>query len=309
MTRKETVQTKLAAWGVQDAPVEAHWNPNTGERFDNTWRVGEDLFFKVGTNLAELQTHIAVSKALAQQGFTVSLPVQTLDGKDYFTEGELCYSLSKRVDGTTLENEMLFASGGETLARKLGQAIGKLDNALAAVGLPCEALDLPQKMKKWGIPGLGHICTLDEAFYQGFLPALERLWPQLPQQIIHRDPNPGNVLVKNGEIVGFLDFELSEHSARICDPCYTAMAVLSESFVKHRDQWPALLHEILAGYDETAHLNEAEKEAIPYILFSIQITCAVWFSEQPHYRELAETNLQMLKWMLANRDKQTEKVL
>lgn len=300
MITKETVQAKLAVWGLQNLPVEAHWNPNTGERFANTWRVGDDLFFKVGTDLAGLRTHIALSKALAQEGFAVSLPVQTLDGRDYLAEDGHCCSLSRRVDGTTLEKQLLFAPDGEALARKLGQAIGRLDAALAGFDIPCEASDLPQTMRTWGLPGLRKLRTLDEGLYQQFLPALERLWPQLPQQMIHRDPNPGNVLVRDGEIVGFLDFELSQRSARLCDPCYAAMAILSESFAEHRDQWPGLLHAILEGYDETAQLTETEKEAIPYSLFSIQITCTVWFSEQPQYRELAETNLQMLKWMMEN---------
>lgn len=304
MITKKTVQTKLAAWGLQDLPVEAHWNPNTGERFANTWRVGDDLFFKVSDTPAGLQTHIAISRALAQQGFVVSLPVRTTDGRDYLIEGELCYSLSKRVDGTTLEKQLLFAPDGEVLAHRLGQAIGKLDIALSAFDLPCEAADLPRNMKTWGLPRLREICSLDESFYQAFLPALERLWPQLPQQMIHRDPNPGNVLVKDGELIGFLDFELSERNARICDPCYAALAILSESFAEHRNRWPSLLRAILVGYDETARLTKAEKEAVPFILYSIQITCAVWFSGLPRYRELAETNLQMLKWMIANKTAQ-----
>lgn len=166
MITKETVQAKLAAWGLQNLPVEAHWNPNTGERFANTWRVGDDLFFKVGTDLDGLRTHIVLSKALTRQGFAVALPVQTLDGRDYLADDGHCCSLSRRVDGTTLEKQLLFAPDAEVLARKLGQAIGRLDTALAAFDLPFETLNLPQNMKTWGLPGLRKLCTLDEGFYQ-----------------------------------------------------------------------------------------------------------------------------------------------
>ena len=96
----------------------------------------------------------------------MSLPVQTLDGRDYLTEDGRCCSLSRRVDGTTLEKQLLFAPDGEALARKLGQAIGRLDAALAGFDRPCEASDLPQTMRTWGLPGLRKLCTLDEGFYQ-----------------------------------------------------------------------------------------------------------------------------------------------
>lgn len=36
--------------------------------------------------------------------------------------------------------------------------------------------------------------------------------------------------MKDGRIVGFIDFELSERNIRIFDPCYASTANLSESF-------------------------------------------------------------------------------
>ena len=51
------------------------------------------------------------------------------------------------------------------------------------------------------------------------------LYPKLPRQIIHRDPNPGNIICAEVQW-GFIDFELAERNVRIYDPCYAATADL-----------------------------------------------------------------------------------
>ena len=298
---KQTIQGKLSNWGLQDATIAEQVNPNTGVRLDNVWAIGRDYMLKVGTNLVGLQMHIAVSKALREAGFSVSLPVPTLDGREFVTEGELYYYLSRKLNGTVLKTRTLFAPGGEALAYQLGQAIGRLDMALAGFDLPVSANDLPLQMKQWGIPKARAICNLDEAFYRELTSKLEHLWPQLPKQMIHRDLNPGNVLVQGGTITGFLDFDLAERNARIYDPCYAATAILSEAFTDasfDRSLWPSLLRAILAGSDAIVHLTEAERAAIPYIIDCIQITCIAWFSGLERYKELAELNVKMLKWMI-----------
>ena len=75
----------------------------------------------------------------------------------------------------------------------------------------------------------------------------------LPQQIIHRDPNPGNIILSDDNW-GILDFDLSEKNIRIFDPCYAATAILSESFENDNldklSQWVVIYKNILYGYDE-----------------------------------------------------------
>ena len=208
------------------------------------------------------------------------------------------------MSGTVLEARTLFAPDGEALAYQLGQTIGRLDLALARFDLPVAANDLPLQMMQWGIPKARAVCNLDDAFYQELASKLERLWPQLPKQMIHRDLNPGNVMVQGGTIAGFLDFDLTERNARIYDPCYAATAILSEGFADaslDHSLWPSLLRAILAGYDAVVRLTDAECEAIPYIIDCIQITSIAWFSGQEQFKEFAKTNVKMLKWIIAHR--------
>ena len=138
---------------------------------------------------------------------------------------------------------------------------------------------------------------LTEEFCREYLQTFEMLYPQLPRQIIHRDPNPGNLILE-GEKWGFIDFELSERNLRIYDPCYAATAILSENFAGERERWPALFREILEGYDSQVHLTQAEWKAAPYVVLANQLVCVAWFAEQEKYREILQTNIAMTQWLI-----------
>ena len=113
----------------------------------------------------------------------------------------------------------------------------------------------------------------------------EVLYPSLPRQIIHRDPNPGNI-VADGTAIGFVDFDLSERNVRIFDVCYAATAVLSESFGRDDGKWLEFLRDIIRGYDCIACLTEEERRAIPYVILANQLICVAWFEEQENYKDL-----------------------
>lgn len=115
--------------------------------------------------------------------------------------------------------------------------------------------------------------------------------------MIHRDPNPGNIICA-GDTWGFIDFELAERNARIYDPCYAATAVLSETFGQNNDRWLEVYRDILCGYDSVAHLTEEERKAIPYLIFANQFVCVAWFSEQDKYAEIFRVNKNMTHWLI-----------
>ena len=95
-------------------------------------------------------------------------------------------------------------------------------------------------------------------------------------QIIHRDPNPANIICGKDKW-GFIDFELSEKNMRIYDVCYSATAILSESFSADDEiklkKWIEIYKNIIWGYDSVAKLTEDEREAIPYVLLANQFVC------------------------------------
>ncbi len=297
----EKIKSVLEQWNLSGETVSDFYDANSGQRIDNTWCVGERYIMQVGTNITGLRNHIAVSEKLKAQGFAAALPVKTVSGEDFLTEGELYYFVSVRVSGSTLNDRALFGENGRELAYKLGQAIGKLDHALAEFDFICNEPNLLEQMKNRWIPKLRESGCFTEALYRDYHAHMEQLYPQLPRQLIHRDPNPSNIISEHGEITGFLDFELTERNVRIFDPCYAATAILSatyENSTLDRDKWPEILRNIIAGYDAVVRLTEAERAAIPYVIYSIQMTCIAFFSEFERYRALADTNTQMLKWLI-----------
>ena len=123
------------------------------------------------------------------------------------------------------------------------------------------------------------------------------LYPILPRQIIHRDPNPGNIICADDQW-GFIDFELAERNARIYDPCYAATAVLSETFGGSNDKWLGIYRDIICGYDSVAHLTDEERKAMPYVILANQFVCVAWFAEQDKYAEIFEINKRMTAWLI-----------
>lgn len=124
---------------------------------------------------------------------------------------------------------------------------------------------------------------------------------KLPRQIIHRDPNPSNILMTD-EQWGILYFDLAERNIRIYDPCYAATAILSESFDADNNQklqqWCQIYKNILYGYDSVVTLTEAEWKAVPYVVLANQLVCTIWFSQKEQYQELYEINKKMIMWVI-----------
>ena len=144
---------------------------------------------------------------------------------------------------------------------------------------------------------------LPKCFMEMYEVEFAQRYESLPQQIIHRDPNPGNIILCDDNW-GVLDFELSERNVRIFDPCYAATAILSENFepdnMDKMKIWIMIYKNIIYGYDEVVKLSDNEWNAIPYVVITNQLISTAWFSEQENYRELYETNKKMVEWMLDN---------
>ena len=159
--------------------------------------------------------------------------------------------------------------------------------------------------KEWALPVLAEKMDLPKNFVEMYKKEFGEIYASLPQQMIHRDLNPGNIILC-GDNWGVLDFDLSEKNIRIFDPCYATTAILSESFEADNtdkwNQWIMIYKNILYGYDEVVKLSDNEWKAIPYVVITNQLIATAWFSEQEKYRELYETNKKMTEWMLYNFD-------
>ena len=150
------------------------------------------------------------------------------------------------------------------------------------------------------------LLSLPEALCTRYLTSLERVSPALPRQIIHRDPHLAN-LFSGPQGWGFLDFDLAERSIRLFDPCYTCTSILSETYNldggAHREEWFAVYHALLSGYDEEVSLTAQEREAAPLIVLAIECICTAWFAGKDELRPLFDANSRMIRWLFERQDR------
>ena len=294
-----TVTHKKAAlilkhWNLDSEIITDIYYEGTGNKNDSACYVGEEFVLKYTANLGKLKNHMDVSKAIESIGLLAAVLVETADGQEYVQDGELYFYLTKRLPG----KQMVSHSFGEGDGRFVGEIIGQLHLALSKVDACISDADLLSTVRDWALPKAKEAISLPDGFCKEYLKTFAALYPKLPRQIIHRDPNPGNIIYADDQW-GFIDFDLSERNVRIYDPCYAATAVLSECFGKDDEKWLEMYRNIICGYDSVAHLTDNERKAVPYVILANQLVCVAWFAGQDKYAELFKTNKRMTEWLLS----------
>ena len=294
-----TVTYKKAAlilkhWNLDSEIITDIYYEGTGNKNDSACYVGEEFVLKYTANLGKLKNHMDVSKAIESIGLLAAVLVETADGQEYVQDGELYFYLTKRLPG----KQMVSHSFGEGDGRFVGEIIGQLHLALSKVDACISDADLLSTVRDWALPKAKEAISLPDGFCKEYLNTFAALYPKLPRQIIHRDPNPGNIICADDQW-GFIDFDLSERNVRIYDPCYAATAVLSECFGKDDEKWLEMYRNIICGYDSVAHLTDNERKAVPYVILANQLVCVAWFAGQDKYAELFKTNKRMTEWLLS----------
>ena len=292
ITHKKAAQI-LQSWNLEGETITDVYYDGTGNKNDSACYVGEKYVLKFTANLGKLKKHIEVSRALHGIGLLSAVPVPTTDGAQFISDGEVYFYLTRRLPGKQMTPHR-FADGNGRFA---GEIIGQLHLALSRIEDCVSEADLLATVKDWALPKAKEALNLSDAFCKEYLDTFSALYPDLPRQIIHRDPNPGNIICADDQW-GFIDFELAERNARIYDPCYAATAVLSETFGRNNDRWLEIYRDILCGYDSVARLSNALHMAIPYVILANQVVCVAWFAGQDKYAEIFETNKRMTIWLI-----------
>ena len=292
VTHKKAAQI-LKHWDLSHETVTDIYYEGTGNKNDSACYVGTDYVLKYTANIGKLKKNIEVSRALENIGLLSAGPVPTVDGADYIADGELYFYLTRRLPGA----QMAAHRFGEGDGRFVGEILGQLHLALARIEDCVSEADLLATVRDWALPKAKATLNLSDAFCREYLDTFARLYPKLPRQIIHRDPNPGNIICADDRW-GFIDFELAERNARIYDPCYAATAVLSETFGQGNDRWLGIFRDIICGYDSVAHLTEEERSPIHYLILANQFVCVAWFAAHDKYAEILEVNRRMTVWLI-----------
>ena len=305
MVSHKKIKEVLQNWELEDEKLTDVVYEETGNVSDSACYVGEKYIVKFSPNLGNVEKHILLSQAIENVGLRVATPIKTTDGKYVVASGELYFYVTKRLVGEQLKASTMYLEDYMPKARFIGEIIGQLSLALAQVDVITNQANIFKSAKEWALPILEKKMDLPKDFSKKYEKEFGEIYDFLPQQIIHRDPNPGN-LILNDDNWGILDFDLSERNIRIFDPCYAATAILSESFeagnTEKLNKWVSIYKNIVYGYDEVVKLSDNEWKAIPYVIITNQLISTAWFSEQEKYSELYEINKKMTEWMIQNFD-------
>lgn len=300
MTHKK-IRDILKHWNLENETISDIFYENTGEQNHNACYVGNRYVIKFTANLGEMNKHIALSKALSNAGLSAAVPIKSADGREIIEDDELYFYLTPRLTGSQINAGDMYGHDYREKARFVGKIIGQLHLALQNVDAVVNDVNLYENVIHWAMPKAKQFMALPESLCNEYVETFGRLYSQLPRQIIHRNPNPGNIILSHDRW-GFIDFELSERNIRIFDPCYAATGILCES-LDERDtskltKWVDIYHNIMNGYDSVVRLSQEEREAIPYVILSNQLVCVAWLSEQAQYQDIFDANKKMTRWIV-----------
>jgi len=311
-TEKELLSI-LGNWDIpQDLPILDVYVLDGAAISGNVWSIGEEYILK-SEKKESLLRNLQVAKALAAQGFAAATPILTKTGAEYL-DGEQITVLIKGIKGSPLEKADRFGDDRKSFGYKYGESIARLHRVLAAIEpeiKPAEQ-DLFATVSGWALPETKrqnehYQMRLPDGFFEDYLHSFESSAKRLPKQLIHRDPNPSNILFDGGDVSGFIDFDLSQRNARLFDPCYCATGILSErrgiegQSVGAFDKWPDVLEGILHGYDSVNPLTAEEKQSVYYMLCSIQMIFVAYCEPRAELKELAIVNREMLQYIVSSR--------
>ena len=307
MISKKIMEKLLVHWGMEQSPVTNVVYEGSNQVSENEFQVGEDFVLKVSGLPGGLKRHMEIAGELDKVGLQASVPVATKAGELLVQEGEVYAVLCKRVQGTKMSGREMLAACDSKAAYRFGTLIGKLHLALANLdaGL-CVENRLHDTVQDWALPTAQKKINLLQELVAEYKNRFCDVYDKLPKQIIHRNMNLSYVYLNGEEMVGVTDFELSEYSIRLFDVCYAATGILSENFAdtdESMGKWLQIYQSIVRGYDEVIGLTEEEKQALPYVVFSIQLICVAYFADKEQFAELAKVNEKMLIRLMECREK------
>jgi Ser/Thr protein kinase RdoA (MazF antagonist) len=102
---------------------------------------------------------------------------------------------------------------------------------------------------------------------------------QFPHAIVHGDPNPGNVVVRDGAVRALIDFDFVHETERIYD-----VGAFVDEFARAGDDAPLAIERIgalVAAYHQSAALSRAERDALPEAMLRRAATL-VWYVVSRH---------------------------
>ena len=267
---KEIIEQILSLWGMESRQLL--------QIYPSAWEVNHNYVIKMYDDKNQMERNIKIAEILLDCKIPVAAIVPTQTGKKYIEYKDTYFLMSKKLQGSNISDIK-----NTTMAWKMGCAIAQLHTAFVQCEKEVEFWDnsLLEEMKGWIRDNLANNNwkILDEEEYLKAVESLENIYDYLPKQLIHRDVHFGNFLFFEGNLSGYIDFDLSQRNIRIFDICYFLAGLLAEeteeAFTKK--EWIENVKSVIAGYESITHLSEEEKDSIPCVMECIEILFIAYF--------------------------------
>ncbi len=327
----------LSNWPI---PAPFTLAPLAGGTNNQSWSVkaGDESLYVLrlisGTaDLPRLRYENALLAALQSKSlpFALPRPLQALEGESFVLVEQDKMELAVAVLMPFLPGSIPERNAANiTLA---GVALAQLDTALASI----EASSLPTRSQEahfqYGDLAHCHPLVPDPlaaaehllapelarplcAIFAQSLQDWETLSAQhLPQQLLHRDYGPGNVLAEQEHISAVLDFEFAGMDRRIFDLC-VALSWWPVRLMRTGREWD-LIDAFGRAYTASFPLMEEELLALPVALRMRDTTSLVYrmgrylagLETMQTVQERAQHSLWRETWLLANRERLVQHVM
>ena len=267
---KEIIEQILPLWGIE--------NRQLLQIYPSAWEINHSYVLKVYDDKKQLERNIKISEILLDCAIPVAKAVLTKTGEKYIEHKKRYFLMSKKLQGSNISDIK-----DKTIAWEIGCAIAQLHMAFIKCEREIEFWNnsLLKEMKGWIRENLekNEWKILNEDEYSRTVKLLEDVYDYLPKQLIHRDVHFGNFLFFEGNLSGYIDFDLSQRNIRIFDICYFLTGLLAEETddVFTKNEWIEIAKSVIAGYESMIHLSEKEKNAIPCVMECIEILFIAYF--------------------------------
>jgi homoserine kinase type II len=280
------VSELLTAWPMRDA---VHIEPIQQGINNHVWRVdaadGQRYVLRVlpgSGDLPRVRFEATLLDALSEKPLPFRLPLPLKSNS-----GDIVVSFERETGSSTIATLHPFLPGSKpdrndsTRAAQAGTALAMLDTALAALAF--QAVEVFQSSSPSGDGDQFHALIADSLTAIEQLPVerdlsrrvrdlqaavremTDDLFRRLPQQLLHRDCGPGNMLVDASGITAVLDFEFAGRDIRILDLC-VALSWWPVNLMGTGKEWEVIDAFGAAYVQDFSFLSEAELRAIPDLL-------------------------------------------
>lgn len=304
------IQTVLNHWDIP--PIQSIEVLGGKEAVVKVMTAGETFVLKDIWNAPDLNrlafTHDLLEHA-TRVGVQVPLPYLTRSAQFVVSVDTHFFLLTKFIEAGEYPRDPALMP---ELFFNTGQAIAKLHQALASYP------DTQAGQKTWREDPAGRMPGWMSTLGEGFPApqaaviahmlrergaAMEAAMTGLPEQLIHRDCHPGNVLVQGTRVVGFIDCDHICIGPRFFDLSYYILHHLKwvTEDKAATDHWLTSLPYFLRGYNSQQALLPEEVVALPYGMMAYHLMLAHWSLNLSNLESVA-LEVKALDWIHRNFD-------